>query len=164
MSTVVDQDDLSPLLPTPIRWRNWALRDKPLRAALVAVALAALGLVVFRLTGQAVMSWIGALAMGVALWRLFLPVDYELSVGGVDQWILGRRYHSSWQSIRGYEVCTAGAVLLPQGPVCPLDALFGVYLPWMQHRNEVLAHLRQHLGDPLKETANPNGSLRAASA
>ena len=164
MSTIVDQDELSRPLPSPLRWRSWPVRDKPLRAALVVAIFTAVGLVVFRLTGQTTMAWAGVLAMAISVWRVFVPVDYELSVGGVDQWILGRRQHSPWPSIRGYEIFTGGILLLPQGQVCPMDAFFGLFLPWSQHRDEVLAHLRRHLGAPLTETAlDPDGSLRTAS-
>lgn len=164
MSTIVDQDELSPPLPSPIRWRSWPARDKPLYAVSVVAILTAVGLIVFRLTGQTTMAWAGMLTMAISLWRIFLPVDYELSVGGVDQWIFGRRQHSPWPSIRGYEICTEGILLLPQGHVCPMDAFFGLYLPWSRYRDEVLPHLRRHLGAALTETAlDADGSLHPAS-
>ena len=65
--------------------------------------------------------------------------------------MLGRRRHRPWASIRAYQTCLAGVLLLPCRDFCLMDMFFGLYLPWPAEHGEVMAQLREHLGEPLEE-------------
>ena len=136
--------------PVPVQWRSWPLREGALRASLVLAGLVAAWAVVRWVTGQMHLALLAMAALGLSLWRFFLPVTFELNAQGVDQWLLGRHRHIPWQAIGGYEVCQAGVLLLPEADCCPIDVFRGLYLPWGSRREEVLAHVRYHL-DPWPE-------------
>ena len=85
--------------------------------------------------------------LGLSLWRFFLPVTFELNAEGVEQSLLGWQRRIPWAAIHRYEICKAGVLLFSQADRCPIDVMRGLYLPWEEHRDEVLAHVRYHL-DP----------------
>lgn len=136
-------------LPTgaPLRWRSWPARESPLKAGGAVLALAAIAVIAQRTTGQAALGWLAAVLLGAGLWRFFLPVDLELSAGGVDQWFLGRRHHIAWKAVRRCAVLRGGVLLLPEENYCPMDVFRSVYIPWGSRREVVLARLLQELGE-----------------
>ena len=159
MSTIVDQEEFVSRDAGGLRWRSWPARENPLRAALTVAALCVLGLTIGWLTRQTVLAWFGAGTMAISMWRFFLPVDFEFGVRGVDQVVLGRRRHRPWASIHAYKTCLDGVLLLPCRDFCLMDMLFSLYLPWPGHRGEVLAQLREHLGEPLEELPNERAAV-----
>lgn len=129
--------------PPPLRWRSWPMEEggpaaRTLMAALLGMAA---------LVGWSMASAFWALAafalLGLAAWRYFLPVYFEINHQGIFQEVLGRRSRIAWRSIAGVEVCRHGLLLTP-GDVC-CAAARGLYLPWGQHRAEVLALVGYHL-------------------
>ena len=94
------------------------------------------------------MPLLALVALATALWRFFLPVVFQLSEEGVDQWLFGRRRRIPWQAIRRYEVCSAGVLLLPHEDRPVMAAFRGLYLPWSTHRDEVLVHVHHYLDRP----------------
>lgn len=131
--------------PPAVRWQSWPLRDDPLRSSIVVAALAALGAAVGWLTGRAALGGLAAAVTAAAAWRHFVPVVFELSRDGIDHWLFGRRRHVSWSAIARHEIGRDGVLLLPE---CswPMAAWFGgLYVPWLHHRDEVLAQVRYHL-------------------
>ena len=148
---------MSPL-PAPLHWREWPLRDHPLRAAAVVAAMLAAGLIIAWTSGQAHLAWFGVAALAIAMWQFFVPVDYDLGPGGVGLSQFGRRRRLAWLSIRGYEVCPQGVLLLPCEAPCLADVPAGVFLAWSWRRDEVLAHVRLYLGQSWEDASN--GPLR----
>ena len=138
---------LRPDPPVPIQWRSWPVREGAFRTSLVLLGLVAAWALVRWITGQMHLALLAMAALGLSLWRFFLPVTFELNAHGVDHSLLGRRRQVPWQAIGRYEICKSGVLLLPQADRCPIDVFRGLYLPWGSHRVEVLAHVRYHL-DP----------------
>jgi hypothetical protein len=86
--------------------------------------------------------------MGLLLatsWRLWLAVTYEVGVSGVTQCCLGRRRRIGWAAIRSYQVRGEGVLLVPDIQVTPLSPLRGLYLPWLDQREKVLANVEYYL-------------------
>jgi len=138
---------LRPEPPVPIQWRSWPVREGVVGASLVFLGLVAAWALVRWITGQMHLALLAMAALGLSLWRFFLPVTFELNAQGVEQSLLGRRRCTAWEAIGRYEVCKSGVLLLPHRDRCPIDVFRGLYLPWGSHREEVLAHVRYHL-DP----------------
>ena len=132
--------------PTPIRWQSWPLRDSGVRTLLVLLGLLVAAVVVRWTTGRTILALVALLALIAALWRYFLPVEFELSQQGVDQWVFGRRRRISWKAVRRYEEYPAGVLLLPHEDRSAMAAFGGLFLPFKTHRDEILAHLRQYTG------------------
>jgi hypothetical protein len=137
--------------PVPIQWRSWPIREGAFRALLVFLGLVAAWVLVRWITGQTHLASLAMAALGLSLWRFFVPVTFELNAKGVDQSLLGRHRQIPWAAIGRYEVCRSGVLLLPQADRCPIDVFRGLYLPWGGRREEVLAHVRYHL-DPQPQT------------
>ncbi len=110
-----------------------------LSAVLVGVALG-----IGQLTGREYLGALAATALVISLWRFYLPVMFEVNADGVHQWVLGRHRQTAWESIQRIEILEDGVLLLPAVEGCALDALRGLYLPWVDHRDEVLAGVRQY--------------------
>ena len=130
--------------PAAIRWQSWPLREHPLRTALVALGLLAVGVVVGWLTGRAHLAVLAVAALAVSAWRLFVPVVFELGEAGIDRRILGRRRHIPWEAIHRHEVGPDGLLLLADEDRSPLCHLRALYVPWGAHAAEVLAQLRHY--------------------
>src|SRR5262245_28945508 len=128
------------IAPEEVTLRDWPLVDRPV-SSLVAIGLAA-GL--SWLAGWAANSplWGGIVAalLAVTLWRVWLPVWYELSGGGITQIVLRWRRKIPWTAIRRHEVRGGGVLLVPDDELTGLSPLRGLYLQWGGHQSEVLAH------------------------
>jgi hypothetical protein len=146
MSSIVDTSEFA-LPGAAMRWRSWPAREHPLVAVLVLAALVGAALAVRWLCGQPYLAWLAAAALAASLWRFFLPIDYELGEDGIDQWLFGHHRRIPWSAISRYEVWDAAILLLPQDVACPLDLARSFYLPCRGRRDEVLAEVRQRLGD-----------------
>jgi len=150
MSDTADQSvTIESQPPASLQWRSWPVRDNAFRSSAVAVGLLVAVVLVYAFTGQLLLVLLALAAMAAALWRFFLPVDFELGETGIDQSVFGRR-HIPWGAIRRYEICRAGILLLPEanGPLSPLR---GLYLPWTRHRDEVILRVRYYV-DPHQNT------------
>ena len=135
--------------PPSLRWRSWPLRDEPLRASLVVLGLVAAGAILITCGVAAHMALLAVLALAITLWRIFVPVAFELNADGVNQTLLGQRRQLPWSAVRRYEVNAAGVLLLPHADRCSMDFFRGLYLPWNRHREELLTQIRYHLGETI---------------
>ncbi len=134
--------------PLPaIRWRVWPLKDRPWASALVIAGLAALAAFVHWSTAAVHLALFAAVVAALGLCRFFLPTQYELSVEGVAQQVAGRRRRIPWHAVGRYEVFADGVMLLPAPDPRPLDAFQGVFLPWIDRREEVLDQVHHYLGE-----------------
>lgn len=139
---------IPPQPPPPIRWRSWPIREAGARGALVVIGLLVAAAAIGWLSGRVYWGLLGLVALGIALWRFFLPVVFELSEAGVDRRLFRWWRRIPWHAIERYEVCRAGVLLLPHGARSIMAPLRGLYLPWSARRDEVLAHMRHYLGQP----------------
>jgi len=131
--------------PAPIRWRSWPLTERPGRTGLVLLALLAATLLVRLMTGRMLLALLALAALVTALWRYFLPVEFELDDHGVEQSLLGWRRQVPWSAIGRYEVCRAGVLLVPTNDHTPMSAFAGLFLPFADNRDAVLLRLRYYL-------------------
>lgn len=71
---------------------------------------------------------VAALALNLALWRLWLPVEYELGASGIVEQVLGRRSKITWKEIGGYEATRRGVHLFPKSGRTRLLASRSLYI------------------------------------
>ncbi len=135
--------------PSPLKWRSWPLRDSPTRAVPVVLSLVTAGLLVRWLTGHNYLAIAAVSALAVAAWRFFVPVWFVLSDHGVDQRVFGRQRRLTWRAIHHGEVCASGVLLLAENDRSKLASWRGLYVPWAEHRDEVIALVRHyaHVGE-----------------
>jgi len=131
-----------------IRWRSWPLVDDLSRTVIVVIGLVAAWVLVRWTTGQTLLALMALVVLAVSLWRFFLPTSYEISDEGLDQWFFGYRRRIHWKAIRRYEIRSAGVLLLPHADRRAVDVFRGLYLPWCERRDEVLAQIASYLGEP----------------
>ena len=129
--------------PPPLRWRSWPIEEGGRNAWLLSAMLLAMTSLVGWMTTSAIWALVAAGLMGLAGWRYFVPVHFEINHQGIFQEALGQRWRIAWRSIGAVEVCRDG-LLLTRGDIC-CAAARGLYLPWSQHRGEVLALVSYHL-------------------
>ena len=130
--------------PEEVTLAVWPLRQRPV-SSLAAVAIAA---GVSWLVGSSWQPWAGAVAaaiFAVTLWRMWLPVRYEIGVSGVTQIVLGLRRRIPWPAIRNYVVYADGVLLVPDAEVRPVSPLRGLFLPWLDRREKVLANVEYYV-------------------
>jgi hypothetical protein len=128
--------------PEEVSLTDWPLRQRPV-SSLFALAIAG---GTSWLVGWAANRWevgaIAAAALGITLWRTWLPVRFEIGSGGIVQVIVGRfKRRIPWSAIQAYEVRQTGVLLLPDAVVTPLSPLRGLFLHWGDQREAVLASL-----------------------
>jgi len=112
----------------------------------LAIALAAgAGWLTVWSTGSAVMGAIILSLLGVTLWRIWLPVRYQLGSSGVVQSVLGWQRRLAWQEIIRYELQHDGVILFRDSESAPLSAQGGLYVRWGKDREKVLPVLKFYL-------------------
>ena len=134
--------------PPSIRWQSWPVRDEPVRSAVIGGGLLIAVVTVYWLTGRIYLAAAALAALMISLWRFFLPAVHELSDAGVDRWLFGRQRRIPWQAVGGYEICSAGVLLLPHKDRSAMAALGSRYLPFSIHRDEILANVHYYLDPP----------------
>jgi hypothetical protein len=137
--------------PKDLQLVNWPLRDDPARAwAVLAIAVgAAVGAGV--LAGSLPMGSLALGALGISLWRLWIPVKFELGSRGVSQSVFGRRRRIGWSDIPSFEVRSHGVLLLPSREPLLLSRLRGLYIRFAGRREELLASVEYYVSpEPLR--------------
>lgn len=139
--------------PTPtLEIQSWPIRDEGLRgwsplavALLLSILLAAspvgigAGLVAFVL-------------LAIASWRAWIPVRFFLDTRGL-RFCLGRRERLlPWPLVAGYRVQRHGVTIFPatKGNI-GIDAMRGIYVPFGDQQDALLALLDDFKGPPVAE-------------
>jgi hypothetical protein len=132
--------------PPLVCWRSWPFRQNLAQSGLVLAGLLAAGLGVRGVTGFTHLALLAVAALALSLWRFFLPVVFTLSADGVNESLLGRERRIPWFAIRRFEVYPKGVLLLPYTDAARVDCFQGIFLPWGDHRQEILTLLTYYLG------------------
>jgi hypothetical protein len=156
MSTVSDENSAKAGLKAPgiLRLTNWPLVDDGPRAWPLIVT--GFGLSVF--AGY----WSQSIAMGalclavinLAIWRIWIPVYFELGPKGIGQTTLGRPSKTPWKAIARYEITRRGVVLLPENNRISFRS---IYIRWRERREQLLELVRYYV---LARSADENSGVR----
>lgn len=77
--------------------------------------------------------------MLLSLWRLYLPVQFELSAGGITRTVLGRSRRVPWSNVGCVLRRESGVIVLRDWENGPLALLRGIYIPYNNHKLDVQA-------------------------
>ena len=111
---------------------------------LIVLGLVAAAFVVQYTSGQTYLAVAALATLALALWRFFVPVVYELSADGVDQWVFGRLVRLPWRVITRCEIRESGVLLTFRRDESPLAAIRGLFLPFDGNRDAVVAQVRYY--------------------
>ncbi len=132
--------------PPLVCWRSWPASESLTRSGLVLAGLLAAGLGVRWVTGHAHLALLAVAALALSLWRFLLPVVFTLSADGSTSRCWAESAASPGWAIRRYEVSPNGVMLFPYADATWVDSFQGFFLPWGNHRQEILTLLNYYLG------------------
>ena len=138
---VVVVDEQSPSFD----FRRWPLRDEPIPSAIVFLVVVALSIGISYLGGTYWWGMVAATALLVSLWRMWIPVEFELCDLGVIQTAMRRSWRKPWDAYVGYEVRNDGFLLVPVEDSSLLGRLKGLYIPFGDQRDDILEVLAEYL-------------------
>ena len=99
----------------------------------------------------------GGLALGaflLALWRLWLPVTYQLGSKGVVERACGHSRHIDWLRVTRAELQPRGVLLLADRTQTPLAIIHGVFVPWRNRREQVIALVEHFAGSRIHDVSS----------
>ncbi len=124
---------------------DWPLRDEPIGSSLALALAAGAGWLTVWATDSPGMGVVIVALLAVTLWRIWLPVRYQLGSGGVVQSVLGWQRRLAWLQVARYELQHNGVILFRDADGAPLAALSGVYIRWGEQQEKVRAILEFYL-------------------
>ena len=164
MSSARSPDSVTKLriAPPDLRLVNWPLRDAKLASVLSVALVTILSFVATQLSESVAMGVLTCLALAAALWRMWIPVTFELSASGIVEKIGRHRTRTPWSQIQSCEKRRSG-VVLHLGESGLRNGSRGRYIRWNQRRGELLAILEHYLG-PRSSISTPSGSTATVPA
>jgi hypothetical protein len=163
MSVITRTAPKSP--PTSIELVAWPLRDRPGRAWTTIGVLSLVAIAVRWITGSWLLALLASGATSLTVWRIFVPQRFEFSPQGITQQVWRRKRRIAWTAIGRWEPRADGLYLLPATAEAPIDALYGLYIPLGERRDEVLALVERYTARPAQgENSATRRSLQPNSS
>jgi hypothetical protein len=124
-----DEIVITPMDQPVIQYRIWSLWERKIPSLILLTLTAGLSLAVYYLTGKPHLAVAACVLLLGSVWRLFVPMQFELSVEGITRWTLGHRRTILWSDIRSYVIQKEGILILSHRTRYPLDAMRGIFIP-----------------------------------
>ena len=131
--------------PTDLRLTNWPLVDDVLVAWTTILGVFAVSVFAGWWSESIVMGLVCFAALQVPIWRLWVPVGFEIGSKGIGQAVLWRRARVPWRMIARYEITKRGILLLPEDAKTPLSRLRGLYIRWRDRREQLTELVRYYV-------------------
>lgn len=131
---ISDQPDTLPVL----QLQTWLPADQPLQVLIGGGCVVTFLWWVQRATGSLWITGGAFLILAASLWRIWLPIQFELDSRGLQQIVLGRRSFWPWSDFARHEVDPEGVALIREPRVYPLARVQGVYLPARRRHLELV--------------------------
>jgi hypothetical protein len=131
------------IIPEPLpvlQLRNWTLVDHPSAGALLILLVIFSVAATMWFSGSVALSASCLVALVLALWRMWLPVRFELDSRGVQQILWGRRHFFPWSCIDHFQVDRRGVLLVPRREASRVPLASTLYIGGGGHQAE-LCHL-----------------------
>jgi hypothetical protein len=103
---------------------------------LICLGLAAAGAGVVSQSG--LMGGVCFVVLSFAVWRLWVPVTFELRSRGVMYRVLNRTRQIPWTQIARYESRPHGLLLFAEDDTNPLAAMRSIYIRWNGQREAIM--------------------------
>jgi len=124
-----DEIVISPMDQPVIQYWIWSFWERKLSSLVILALTAGLSLAVYHITEKTHLAIAACVLLLASGWRLFVPMQFELSVDGITQWVFGYRRTIQWSEIRSYVVQKEGILILSHRTRYPLDAMRGIFIP-----------------------------------
>lgn len=118
--------------------RNWPLRDDGPAAWLVLIAAVAISVGVGILSSSVIAGGVSMFALAVSLWRLWLPVRFEIGPRGIAQQVFGSRRLIIWRNIPRVEIREQGIIFHASSNPSRFALLRSIYVRDRDHRRAIL--------------------------
>lgn len=139
----VPQVSPAPAPEETLAWTSWPARERPRRAALLALLIAGIAALVGWSFHDALWGALAALMLGFSVARFFAPTRYRFDAEGIEVSFMGLPRRRGWVEFRRFEAGPAGVFLSPFPARHRLDNFRGLYVMYGRHREEVLAFVRR---------------------
>ena len=130
--------------PPAVIFTSWPVRQSWPVACGVTGSVVVTGLAVWIVVQSVLCAAAAVAVILVGLWRSLVPITYELGSFGITIDILGRVRRISWSAVGTWEVVRGGIVITPRPRPAPIDRLGGLFLPWEDRQQGVLASFRYY--------------------
>ena len=132
-----------PLAPEDVAVWNWPLRDEGLRSWAVLIAAVAVVVVVSAIWADGAFTLFTAVMFTLALWRLWLPVKWELGLTGITMVVLGFHRRIPWLAVARFELRDDGVWLFADREAVPQR---GTFIGYGGQKERVRACIEYYLG------------------
>jgi hypothetical protein len=143
---------------------SWPLRQEPIRSAAVLLLIAAVTTYALLATASWMVGIVTLLALLSSVWRLWIPVHFELGRRGVVQRVGSRRRRTHWREISGYQLRGRGAFLLMDDRPGPLSLLGAIFLRYPAQPDQLRELLEFYLTPQRGEIATEDMTVRTSAA
>ena len=135
--------------PANLQFESWPLRDGGRNSWITVFGIVVVAISLGFVAQSLYLSVLGLAAIAAAMWRMWIPIRYELGPKGITQRILGRQLRIPWSAIRRGEVRQHGVLIMSKADDSLRSKLNGTYVRWEGHREQVLAIVAYYLGSRL---------------
>jgi hypothetical protein len=129
--------------PEDVTVWNWPLRDEGLRSWAMLIGIAGVVSLIWMAVGSLPLTFLSATTLLLAVWRLWLPVKWELGLTGITQTVLGFRRRIPWLAVARFELRSDGVWLFADREASPLRAVF---IGYGGQRTKIAALVDYYLG------------------
>jgi hypothetical protein len=132
-----------PLAPEDVAVWNWPLRDEGPKAWAILVAAIGIAILVWAIWADAVFALFTYAMLALALWRLWLPIRWELGLTGITLVVLGFRRRIPWLAVARFELRQDGVWLFADREPSPQR---GTFIAYGGEKERVRACIQYYLG------------------
>ena len=125
--------------------RNWPLVDGGWLRVVVALGTVAVGSIAWWQTENVALALASILAVGMSMWRFWLPVVFRIHRRGIDERCLIWRRSVGWRNIQACRMLERGALVRCR-PVEQFDGRPLRYIEWHDQREAVIEALNFYCG------------------
>jgi hypothetical protein len=121
-------DPLTP--PAPLSITNWPMVRRPFFAGAVFLGITGFSAAVGFAAASVIYGLFSVLILMTVLWRLWVPVSYQVGSSGIVQRIWGRDFHIAWRAVGNVRYSRSACVLYRASFASPFASLQSVVLDY----------------------------------
>ena len=143
---VPQQETVEP--PEDLQLVSWPPRDDGVAGWIFLSLALLLPIVIGFATGNVLFLLVGLLLVTLAMWRMWIPITYQLGPRGVVETVLGRSRRIPWTAVKQWEVRRNGLLLLLSDDPAPLVRLWGVLIRFGGASDKLIRLVTYYAGEP----------------
>lgn len=132
-----------PLAPEDVAVWNWPLRDEGLKSWVLLVGAIVVCALVWAIWANGPFALFTYAMLALALWRLWVPVKWELGLTGITMVVLGFRRRIPWLAVARFELREDGVWLFADRGASPQR---GTFIAYGGQHERVRACIEYYLG------------------